>query len=717
MIARSLAAWAALAVLSAALAGEEPRQYSGIYPHLAVSNQGNSECGIGAVVAWAGKLWFITYPAHQPQGSDDKLYEVDASLVRHVRPESVGGTHANRMIHRESNQLIIGPYFIDAAGRVRVIAPTAMPGRLTAVVRHLTDPANQVYFVTMEEGIYEVDVHTLAVKTLHPDGNGPKASNLLPGDHGKGAYSGQGCLVVTNNGRGGVLAEWNGQADPARSSSWTIVDRAKYTDVTGPGGLTGARTADEPLWALGWDAKSVLLNVRHQGKWTRFRLPKASYTHDADHGWFTEWPRIRDIGQTDLLLTMHGMLYQFPRQFRPDRAAGIRPVATHLKMIVDATEWNGRLVMAADDGSKFGNPLQGRPQSNLWFTSPAGLRQLGPPTAFGGVWVREAVRAGQPSEPFLLAGSQGFHDRVVHLAHEEDAPRTFTLEVSSWETATWKELACVSVPARGYVFFSVPRSVDGEWIRVTTDRDAARATAYFHYTSPARDAEESLFASLPRAGAAEPRSEGLLRTTNSSDLSFEFAASMLDGSGKVVDRARYVIGADLKLRRTDDAQAEKVLRKQAAAKQEFTVDAASVVMTDAKGRRYRLPKGSPAFDIPSASGPRRTVREVVTERNLMNVHGTFYELPRAESGGLAKIRPIATHNREIFDFASWRGMLAISGNRVARATMATTWPPTTAKWASGSATSTTSGNSGLRRAKAAPGARPPCAPASPRIPT
>lgn len=27
--------------------------------------------------------------------------------------------HANRMIHRESNQLIIGPYFIDDKGNVR----------------------------------------------------------------------------------------------------------------------------------------------------------------------------------------------------------------------------------------------------------------------------------------------------------------------------------------------------------------------------------------------------------------------------------------------------------------------------------------------------------------------------------------------------------------------------------------------------------------------
>ena len=33
----------------------------------------------------------------------------------------MGGTHANRMIHRETNQLLIGPYVIDATGGERGI--------------------------------------------------------------------------------------------------------------------------------------------------------------------------------------------------------------------------------------------------------------------------------------------------------------------------------------------------------------------------------------------------------------------------------------------------------------------------------------------------------------------------------------------------------------------------------------------------------------------
>ena len=45
----------------------------------------------------------------------------------------------------------------------------------------------------------------------------------------------------------------------------------------------------------------------------------------------------------------------------------------------------------------------------------------------------------------------------------------------------------------------------------------------------------------------------------------------------------------------------------------------------------------------------------------MNVHGTIYELPRPDdSAGFAKIKPICTHNRMIYNFCSWRGMLVLS---------------------------------------------------------
>lgn len=111
------------------------------------------ECGTGAVVPWADKLWVVTYAPHAPKGSSDKLYEISKDLQQTVRPESIGGTPANRMIHRESNQLFIGPYAIDASGQVRTIPYAQMFSRPTANARHLFDPKNKIYYSTMEEGI------------------------------------------------------------------------------------------------------------------------------------------------------------------------------------------------------------------------------------------------------------------------------------------------------------------------------------------------------------------------------------------------------------------------------------------------------------------------------------------------------------------------------------------------------------------------------------
>ncbi|MHB1307554.1 MAG: hypothetical protein ACYC23_10775, partial [Limisphaerales bacterium] len=395
-----------------------PPVVSGIHPHLAMFNDEN-ECGTGAVVPWAGRLWVVTYSPHKPNGSSDKLYEITPALERIIRPESVGGTPANRMIHRESNQLLIGPYLIDDRGRVRVIPPARMPGRLTGTARHLTAPESRVYYATMEEGFYDVDVRSLEVKELYRDANAfaNHAGDLLPGYHGKGLYSGQGRLVYANNGElspeaqrrpdiaSGCLAEWE-------DGEWRVVRRNQFTEVSGPGGLEGnADPANDPLWSIGWDHRSLMLMVLDHGQWHTYRLPKASHCYDGAHGWNTEWPRIRDIGETDLLMTMHGSFWRFPRHFSPDRSAGLAPRRTHLKVIGDFCRWNDRLVFGCDDTAKseFLNRRKakgtiagpGRSQSNLWFTEPDQPDRLGPALGRGAVWLGDTVQAGETSDPFL----------------------------------------------------------------------------------------------------------------------------------------------------------------------------------------------------------------------------------------------------------------------------------------------------------------------------
>lgn len=646
------------------------RSFSGIYPHLAWTNGTEElkekECGMGALVPWGGKLWFITYPTHSPYGSADKLRALNADLTVDIHPLSVGGTHANRMIHKESNQLIIGPYFIDASGNVRVIPPDRMEGRLTGVARHLTDPANKVIFYTMESGLYEANVHSLEITTLYRDPNYVKDQSrpyLLPGVHGKGAYSGQGRLVVSNNGLGGALAEWTGAGDPGQRSNWTIVDANKYTEITGPGGLYGSPDDAAPLWALGWDAKSVLLNVCHQGTWSRYRLPMASYTHSADDGWFTEWPRIRNIGADKWLMDMFGMLYEFPPTFSPANTAGIRPISVHHKMIVDFAQWNGKLVLGCNDASTQGNPLTGRCQSNLLFTSFERLKDFGKPNGWGGVWANEPVVAGQASEPFQFAG---YDQRVLHLSHQEGAAIRFNVELDKNGKGVWTTYMELEVPARGYAHHLFPSDLQAEWIRITAVQAATDVSACLYLSPSAGNPRvESVNRHIPDAGSVSARSEAILYAPNDLRLPLHIAASRLDAQGNLVNTSCYELHADMTFNPLAQPTAETALRQKYAPTADFEVDEASVIVVDPEGKRFRLPKGHADFDRPSTAGFRRGVREVVTERSLMNAHGTFYELPDERSGGLRKIQPVCSHNKLIYDFCAWRGMLVLSGVRTA----------------------------------------------------
>ncbi len=92
-----------------------------------------------------------------------------------------------------------------------------------------------------------------------------------------------------------------------------------------------------------------------------------------------------------------------------------------------------------------------------------------------------------------------------------------------------------------------------------------------------------------------------------------------------------------------------------------SIDESSVLIIDDSDRRWRLPLGSSAYTELINNAQLRLCREVATERDLFNCHGTFYELPAENADGYAKIRPVASHNYRIHDYASYRGLLVMTG--------------------------------------------------------
>ena len=687
--ARVLMAIAILGSASIPVSANEPDSISGIFPKLASYNL-EGECGTGAVVPWAGSLWYITYAPHEPYGSSDKLYRVTPDKKLIVSPLSIGGTPANRLIHNESNQLFIGPYVISAEGKVRVIPWQKMPGRLTGAARHLTDPKNKVYIATMEEGFYEVDVNTLDVRTIYPDGNGLQQdhpgysggplNDLLPGVHGKGLYSGQGHLYFTNNGEGvqealtnpaieaGVLAEWDGK-------DWKVVRRNQHVEVTGPGGIYGNTNPDtDPIWATGWDHKSVTLGVRDaKNGWTFYRLPKASHSYDGAHGWNTEWPRIRNVGTPDrpeYLMTMHGMFWYFPQNFTATSSRGIRPGSAYLKVIGDFTRWGDDFVFGCDDTAQkeFLNSRKikghiagpGQSCSNLWFVNPKMIDHFGPTTADGSVWLNENVKAGDPSEPMLVAG---WPYRTVWLANNGNVSTKLTLQTDNDGKGKWNNFKTITLNPGEQKMLTLKMDFKGEWMRVVSSADT-KATAMFTFAdTDSRNGESDIFKGLAKVDDTD--AVGALLWSRGDDMrSLAVLAedNYLGKSGKNMKTAYYEMPDSLELNPKSDITAEYYVKNALAIEApDVKIDESSVLVIDDSGRRWRLPISNPALKDLTENGRLRTCREVSTERDLLSLMGTFYELPAENADGFARIRPVSSHPYAINDYCSYRGMLVMSG--------------------------------------------------------
>ena len=671
---------------------------SGIYPHLALTHAHNSELGISGVVPWAGKLWAIEYFAGE--GNNDgspHLFSIGSDLTLTPHGTYYGGSIASRLIH--NNRLILGPYIIDDQGGIREwrVYPDMGGKHVSAVAKDLNDP-NKINVVGLSNERWSIDLS--GTTTPLPAGQLVQQHTLnaisspkhgFTGAHGKGLRSGQGVTVYGSNGGGtwpggaGSLFEWTGVETGNVTNDlgqWKLVERIQINEITGPGGIHGEVTPNEPIWAMGWDHRSVVLMCRDAVTgWHKYRFPKASHTHDHTSGWHVEWPRIRDVGLPSgkFLMNQHGLMYEFPANFSPDNTGGIRPLSTFHKMIVDYADWNGRLIMGCNDTSSFGNPLYGRVNSNFLFMEKDELPFYGErPEGIGSVWYQENVAATpaaqsptdlvaptrNPSDPMFVSG---FAKRVLHLSHGTASPIDFTLQIDATGTGTWTDYQTITVPANGYRHLVLPETLTATWARLATGTSATNVSATFYLSNPRRSPDPLLTQGLADAAFTGARSDGFVRSLPSTNytapIDLEFAANIIGSGNTVTSTGYYRVDQELNITPVTNATAETALRTAAVTSQDYQVDAASVVINDATYGRVRLPKGSSAYDSAGPTGWFRGRREVVTERAVMNIHGTFYELPRsdASSGGIRRIRPITTHNKLIRDFCSWRGLLVLTG--------------------------------------------------------
>ncbi len=460
-----------------------PLNISGVLPHLAVKAEhhpARSETGIGALMPWANRLWFVTYVAHK-RGSGDGtgLFSIDDHFTLTKHPESVVGTYANRMIHAESSHLIIGPHRISPDGRIATFKDL-VDVRLTATCRHLTDPANKVYFLGMEGEFYEADVHTLEVTHL---------ADLLKelGVHGKtaphfkSASTNHGRVVVANNSYypkdfldpadcNGRLAEWDG-------ATWSILERTQFNTTACRGGPRPNHLGPA-TFAVGQDRASAILKVYLPATgWRTYRLPKA--THTQDHAYTTEWPRIREVESERWLMNASGLFYELPAMTYADSVWGLRPVCSHLRIVGDFCSWNGLLVLAGDQTTPIGdaNLEGGQPQANLWFGKTDDLWRFGKPAGWGGPWWETAVEDDTAGDPYLMTG---FEHKCLHVRHDGGEGTRVTLQVDFMGQGQWVDYLTLAVDD-GYACHVFPTGFSAHWVRLVSRR-AGQATAQFVYT-------------------------------------------------------------------------------------------------------------------------------------------------------------------------------------------------------------------------------------------
>jgi len=452
----------------------------GVLPHVSVKaghRPRRSETGIGALMPWAERLWFVTYVSHKrDSGSGTGLFSLDDTLAVTKHPESVVGTYANRMIHRHSDQMIIGPHIVDCDGVVRTFKDL-VDVRLAATCEHLTDPEHKVYFLGMEGEFFEADVRTLVVTPIC-DLLTELAMGAQCRPHFKDAYSSHGRVVVANNSyyapdflRGysdGRLAEWDG-------TTWRVLAQTQFNTTAG----RKAGDMGDAIFAVGQDRASALLHVfLPRTGWQVYRLPKS--THTQDHAWTTEWPRIREVESERWLLNASGMFYELPSMTYADRVWGLRPVCSHLRIIGDYCSWNGLLVLAGNQTTPISdtNCYVGQPQANLWFGITDDLWRWGKPQGWGGPWWQTPVHAGAPSDPYLMTG---FDKKCLHIRHNAGRTVQIVVEIDITGAGEWAPYTTLSVGADGYAAYVFPDGFSAHWLRLTSAHDCT-ATAQLFYT-------------------------------------------------------------------------------------------------------------------------------------------------------------------------------------------------------------------------------------------
>ena len=125
---------------------------------------------------------------------------------------------------------------------------------------------------------------------------------------------------------------------------------------------------------------------------------------------------------------------------------------------------------AAPGGLAVGVLAAMQARGGLWFGAIDDLYALGTPRGKGGPWKDTHVRAGKPSDPYLMTG---FEHKVVTLTHDQEDSVRFTIAVDVIGDGSWRKYTTIDVPAKESIAHRFPDGFSAHWVRLVIDRSAA----------------------------------------------------------------------------------------------------------------------------------------------------------------------------------------------------------------------------------------------------
>jgi hypothetical protein len=134
--------------------------------------------------------------------------------------------------------------------------------------------------------------------------------------------------------------------------------------------------------------------------------------------------------------------------------------------IADDAPARNRHIIRSDDG-----------RCALWVGAVDDLWAFGKPVGRGGPWKNTKVKAGEPSDPYLMTG---YDRKLLHLVHHGRGSVTIRIEVDIDGTGYWRTYESFDVSDHVSVMHRFPDAFGAYWVRAVASKDTV-VTAQLTY--------------------------------------------------------------------------------------------------------------------------------------------------------------------------------------------------------------------------------------------